>query len=144
MDLDSLIKEFNSAIEKDTQLAIWEQVSYELKKLREAETKMRKCCFEKYFKEYHENTNKQQLHNGYFLSANVPIRRVFKKDFSVDDLSDKLLECGVDPDDVIKTKIKYELVLSNYRKLFASEQEMINKFLTITEGTPTLKIGHKK
>lgn len=88
-----------------------------------------------------EGTNKFGMAQGYVLTARLPYN--YKVDPAIASAAQHLKKTlNIDVASLVEWKP--ELRISEYRKLTAEQKKEVDKFLTITAGTPQMEIGKPK
>lgn len=118
-------------------LAKWYELSEQLKKLRAQEITLRKKIFGSAFPSPVEGTNSFELGDGYVLKGKHTLNRDVDPG-AFDALKEPLRERGINPDGLVQ--YKPSLVLREYRKLTAEEQQFFDQCLIVKPGSPSLEI----
>lgn len=125
----------------------WSEVDANLKQLKNQESELRKEVIELWYPTHkEEGTENIDLGNDYKLSAVFKQNYAFDKDADIDKLHDELISVGEDGVDVAEKlfKVKVELNATVYKKLPPSLQKIVNPYVTIKTGSPSLKIVEPK
>jgi hypothetical protein len=119
------------------ELEKWYIMQEELRDLREKEAALRLKIFKNAFPLPKEGTNKKNLPKGWVLNATLPItRKVDLPTFLA--MKDLLIENHIKADKLVE--FKPELSVKQYRCLTEEEIELVDQFLIIKEGSPSMKI----
>jgi hypothetical protein len=126
-------------------LALWYKTREELDKLKAKEALLRPVIYKTYFPNPSEGTNTFVLPDQYQLKA---IRKIDRK---VDEATMHQFNAPIEGKNVSKFeevevsssrlfKPKYELVISEYRKLTEEQLKVVDQVLIIKDGMPQLDI----
>ncbi|WII71739.1 hypothetical protein QJS83_14835 [Bdellovibrio sp. 22V] len=122
--------------------AKWYNAKQKLDAAKEEERELRDETFSMAFDgKAVEGTNKFGMAQGYVLTATLPYN--YKVDPAIAAAAKHLKEvCDIDVAALVEWKP--ELRIGEYRKLNAEQKKEFDKFLTITAGTPQMKIAKPK
>lgn len=127
----------NERNERLTKIYNWYTLSTQLKEVKDKEIEARKEIFAENFAGAKEGTNKFGLPDSWVLNATYPFN--YKVDGPAFTASiDVLRKAGVQVDRLIEWKP--ELKISEYRTLTEEQKQLVDQFITITPGTPQIKV----
>lgn len=126
-------------------LVLWDNMQKQLKALRASEMALRQRIFGAYFPTPSEGTNSAPLAAGWVLKGTHKLER--KIDIGAltamtardADGHSRLSRAFMNPDTLVKWVP--ELVLGEYRKLTAEQQQLFDSALIIKPGSPSLEIA---
>lgn len=121
-------------------LEAWRKCALELSRLKDEELCLRKEVFAEAFVMATEGTNKLALPGGWELKATVPYTRTLDQTKVAELL--KELKKAKAPSTLIKTK--YELSITDYKKLDDEIRSLVDHILTTKPGTPALELIQPK
>jgi len=121
-------------------LEAWRKCALELSRLKEEEMCLRKEIFAAAFIAATEGANKLVLQGGWELKATVPYTRTLDQTKVAELL--KELKKAKAPSSLIKTK--YELSVTDYKKLDDEIRSLVDSILTTKPGTPALELIQPK
>lgn len=117
-------------------LEAWRKCALELSRIKEEEMCLRKEIFASAFVAATEGANKLTLQGGWELKATVPYTRTLDQAKVADLLKD--LKKAKAPSTLIKTK--YEISVTDYRKLDDEIRSLVDAILTTKPGTPQMEL----
>jgi hypothetical protein len=118
-------------------LSRWYELANQMKALKDEEATLRKELFSECFPVYKEGTNKLDLTEGWVLKVTVPVnRKVDEAAFAA--YKEVLIANNISPDKLVRWKA--ELAVSFYKTLDDEEKELVDQFLTISDGSPQMEI----
>jgi hypothetical protein len=144
------------ALSRDQLLTMHLELKKQLDKLKDDEMKLRKYIVAKAFPEAKEGMNTQELGNGYELKAGVKYNYNLKANTIVEEGLEELSKTGNDGSFIAERLVSWtpNFLLTEYREIQLLAEEgnelakqrlyIISKFMTITEGAPTLEIKEPK
>ena len=118
-------------------LAQWFTLQQELAKLKASEMLLRQRIFKHYFPNAKEGTNTFVLPDGYQLKADLPYERKVDEG-ALQALSEELAKAMVSKDELLE--YKPSLKVKEYRTLTDEQRLIVDQFLIIKPGTPSVKI----
>lgn len=118
-------------------LAQWDHLQQELKRVKAAEMLLRTKIFNGLFTAPKEGTNSIPLNAGYVLKGTYVLNRTIDIG-ALQAIGDKMAELGIHKDDLVK--YKPELVIGEYRTLTDEQRQLFDQALVIKPGSPALEI----
>ncbi len=118
-------------------LEAWRKAASDLSALKEREMALRKAVFASAFENAKEGTNVCDIQDGWALKATLPYTRTLEQAKAEQALKDlKKNKMGY------LLKIKYELSVSDYKKLEHDDvaKAIIDSILTTKPGAPSLEL----
>jgi hypothetical protein len=119
-----------------TKLEQWRKATLELAAVKELEMALRKELFADGFMAPVEGTNLIELQDGWNLKATLPYTRSLDQAKVEETL--KLLKKAKAPITLIKTK--YELSVTDYKKLDDTVRGIVDTIITTKPGTPAMEL----
>jgi hypothetical protein len=124
-------------------LSVWFELQKELAAIKAREMLLRMRIFRHYFKTPKEGTNTFVLPDQYQLKAVYPYDRKVLIEQLQAAVQQKVFEgVGIKIDDLIKWEPS--LVIKPYRELTAEQLQLMDQFLEIKPGAPSMKIEPPK
>lgn len=133
------INDFTSA-EREAVMALtgqWYTAKKTLDDVKGQEMELRKQVYAKTLEgKAQEGTNKFGLADGWIINCTLPYN--YKVDPAITNANKLLHEAGVDLNLLVEWEPK--LRVTEYRKLNEEQKELVDNYLTITPGTPQMKV----
>lgn len=118
-------------------LTAWFTLAKELKSLKVKEILTRKKIYADTFPGQIEGTQSVDLPDDYVLKGVLPYTREVDQ-AAMENGKEDMRKAGINPDDVFK--YKPSLVKAKYNQLSDDQRALVDGYLTIKPGTPTLSI----
>lgn len=119
----------------------WYEKKKVLDEVKGEEMELRKQVYSRTIeKNAAEGTNKYGLADGWIINCTLPYN--YKVDPAIAAANPVLHEAGVDLNLLVEWKP--ELRVAEYRKLTEEQKDLVDNYLTITPGTPQMKIALPK
>jgi len=137
----------NNKKDKIEVLREWSEADGSLKQFKGQESELRKEVIGLWYPTHkEEGTENIDLGNNYKLSAVFKQNYAFDKDADIDKLHEELISVGEDGVAAAEQlfNVKVELNATAYKKLPPSLQRIVNPYITIKTGSPSLKIVEPK